>query len=136
MATDATRKAAEGLLHALPLPEGEAGWAREARAAARTRLLEAGAPVKRDEYWRFTDPSKLTAPLEPVGEGAGSSEAGHTATPFDALDAVTQHFVNGRHRPDLSDPLTLEGVTAAPLSEVLAQDITIARELFGKLEAA
>ncbi|MEM7499624.1 MAG: SufD family Fe-S cluster assembly protein, partial [Pseudomonadota bacterium] len=47
-----------------------------------------------------------------------------------------QHFVNGRHRPDLSDPLTLEGVTAAPLSEVLAQDITIARELFGKLEAA
>ncbi len=40
MATDAKRKAAEALLHVLPLPGREAGWAREARAAARTRLLD------------------------------------------------------------------------------------------------
>ncbi|MEL6767871.1 MAG: SufD family Fe-S cluster assembly protein [Pseudomonadota bacterium] len=134
MATDATRKAAEGLLHALPLPEGEAGWAREARAAARTRLLEAGAPARRDEYWRFTDPATLTTPLEPVAEGV--AEAGPGTTPFDALDAVTQVFVNGQLRADLSDPLALEGVAAGRLGEVLGQDITIARELFGKLEAA
>ncbi|MEM9762905.1 MAG: SufD family Fe-S cluster assembly protein [Pseudomonadota bacterium] len=134
MATDATRKAAEGLLHALPLPEGEAGWAREARAAARSRLLEAGAPARRDEYWRFTDPTTLTAPLAPVADG--SAEAGRGATPFDTLEAVTQHFVNGQLRADLSDPLALEGVAAGRLDEVLAQDITMARELFGKLEAA
>ncbi|MEO0426259.1 MAG: SufD family Fe-S cluster assembly protein [Pseudomonadota bacterium] len=132
MATDATRKAAEGMLHALPLPEGEAGWARDARAAARARLLEAGAPIKRDEYWRFTDPRALTVPMEPVGE----REPEKASTAFDGIEAVTQHFVNGRYRPDLSDPLALEGVAAGALSDVLAQDISIARELFGKLEAA
>ena len=66
MATDTKRKAAEALLHVLPLPGREAGWAREARAAARTRLLEAGAPARRDEYWKYTDPTQLTAPVAVV----------------------------------------------------------------------
>ncbi|MEM6942668.1 MAG: SufD family Fe-S cluster assembly protein, partial [Pseudomonadota bacterium] len=132
MATDATRRAAEELLHALPLPEGEASWVREVRAAARARLLDAGAPIKRDEYWRFTDPAKFTTPLAPVGEGEAAAED----TAFDSIDAVVQRFVNGRLRPDLSDAPVLEGVAIATLSQVLTQDITIARELFGALELA
>ncbi|MEM8596591.1 MAG: SufD family Fe-S cluster assembly protein [Pseudomonadota bacterium] len=133
MATDATRKAAEGLLHALPLPEGEAGWAREARAAARARLLEAGAPIKRDEYWRFTDPTRLTAPLAALAP-AESVEPETTA--FDGIETVTQHFVNGQLRMDLSDPMVLDGVALSSLADVLTQDITIAREIFAKLEVA
>ncbi|MEL6265342.1 MAG: Fe-S cluster assembly protein SufD, partial [Pseudomonadota bacterium] len=130
-ATDAKRKAAEALIAALPLPEGEAGWARDVRAAARTRLLEAGAPGRRDEYWRFTDPARLVAPMAaPEGEGAAVSP-----DPFPGIDAVTVAFVNGRHRADLSAPLP-EGVVGASLAEVMAQDISIARELFGRLELA
>ena len=33
-----TRRAAEAMLSALPMPQGEAGWAREVRARARARL--------------------------------------------------------------------------------------------------
>ena len=42
-AQDQKRLAAEAQLSALPLPEGEAGWARDVRAKARARLLAAGA---------------------------------------------------------------------------------------------
>ncbi|HET7409008.1 MAG TPA: SufD family Fe-S cluster assembly protein, partial [Paracoccaceae bacterium] len=126
------RRAAEAMLSALPMPEGEAGWAREVRARARARLLEAGAPAKRDEYWKYTDPTPLTAPLRVVeaGEPAG------TATPFDGLDATVVRFVNGRHRADLSDDGAGEGVAMATLAEILAQDITVFRDFFGALETA
>ena len=66
MATDAKRKAAEALLHVLPLPGREAGWAREARAAARIRLLEAGAPARTDPSWTYNDPAGVTQPLAVV----------------------------------------------------------------------
>ncbi|MCL5775895.1 SufD family Fe-S cluster assembly protein [Limibaculum sp. FT325] len=133
MATDATRKAAEALLHALALPEGEAGWVRERRAAARTRLFEAGAPMRRDEYWRFTDPARLTAPLALAGAGDAPAQA---AAAFAGIDAVRVRMVNGRLRPDLSDPMEQAGLAIAPLGAVLRQDISIAREIFGRLEAA
>ncbi|MEM6422476.1 MAG: SufD family Fe-S cluster assembly protein [Pseudomonadota bacterium] len=134
MATDLSRKTAEGLLSALPLPDGEAGWARDVRAAARTRLLDAGAPVKRDEYWRFTDPARLTVPLAPVEATSGAPGPDDDA--FAGIDAVTAAFVNGRFRPDLSDPLAQDGLAVGQLAEVTAQDISVAREVFGVLEAA
>ncbi len=132
-AREARRSGAEQLLSALPLPEGEPGWVRAARAAARGRFLESGAPVKRDEYWKYTDPTRLTAPLAPL-------EATDTAPEFQSqfgdLDPRRARFVNGRFRPDLSDDLALDGLTAAPLAEVLGQDISFARELYGRLEEA
>ncbi len=132
-AQDQKRRAAEALLSALPMPQGEAGWAREVRARARARLLDAGAPARRDEYWKYTDPAPLTAPLrsataEDEGAAAGSS--------LDAVDAATARFVNGRLRKDLSDLSAGAGVAIATLDETLAQDISIARELFGALETA
>jgi Fe-S cluster assembly protein SufD len=133
MVTDAKRQAAEALLGALPLPENEAGWAREARARARTRLLEAGAPGRRDEYWRQTDPSRLTAPLAPVGP---SEEPPAEPAFFGEVSARLARFVNGYWRPDLSDTLPHDGLAAIPLREALGQDIGMAREIFGALEAA
>ncbi len=129
---DDKRRLAEGLLAALPLPEGEAGWAREARAAARARLLEAGAPIRRDEYWKYTEPTALTAALAPAGPG----DAQQGEELFPEAGALTQRFVNGRHRPELSDPLALEGLSAAPISDALARDIGWLRDMFGALEAA
>ncbi len=133
MATDAKRKAAEALLHVLPLPGREAGWAREARAAARTRLLEAGAPTKRDEYWKYTDPARLIAPVAAV---AASDERPDIESQFGDVHPRRARFVNGQFRPDLSDDLNLPGLTVGTLSEVVQQDISFARDLFGELEAA
>jgi len=133
MATDAKRKAAEALLHVLPLPGREAGWAREARAAARTRLLEAGAPFKRDEYWKYTDPAGLTVPIA-VADATDARP--DFESQFGEVHPCRARFVNGRFRPDLSDDLDQDGLTVTTLSEVLSQDIGFARDLFGKLEAA
>jgi Fe-S cluster assembly protein SufD len=127
------RKGAEALLSALPLPDREAGWARHVRAAARGRLLEAGAPVRRDEYWKYTDPTKLTAP---AGAAPATGAAPEVPPQFGEVNPRRARFVNGRFRADLSDDLSLEGLSVAQLSAVLHQDITFARDLFGKLEAA
>jgi len=132
-ASDQKRRAAEALLHVLPLPGREAGWAREARAAARTRLLESGAPARRDEYWRYTDPARLTAPVAAVGE---TDARPAVESQFGGVHPRRARFVNGRFRPDLSTDLAQEGLTAATLAEVLQQDLSFARELFGRLEAA
>ncbi len=132
-AREAKRRAAEALLHILPLPGREAGWARSARAAARTRLLGAGAPAKRDEYWRYTDPARLTAPVavvEPAGDGP------QVMSLFGAVHPRRARFVNGRFRPELSDGLEQDGLGVSTLGEVLQQDIGIGRELFGVLETA
>lgn len=126
------RQGAEAMLSALPMPEGESGWAREMRARARTRLLEAGAPIRRDEYWRFTDPTPLTTPLAVVEAG----EAAETALPFADQNPALVRFVNGRHRADLSADSAGEGVAMATLPEVLSQDISIFRDIFGVLETA
>ena len=67
--TEARRR--PGAARAWPEPAGEAGWARAARARAARRLAERGAPVRRDEYWKFTDPSGLTAAAGAGGGGAG-----------------------------------------------------------------
>ena len=62
MAAPALRQeAARTLLDTHPLPSGEAGWAREARARAEALVAGQGLPGRRDEYWRFTNPEPLTA---------------------------------------------------------------------------
>jgi len=132
-ALDTKRRAAEALLHTLPLPGREAGWAREARAAARTRLLEAGAPAKRDEYWKYTDPTALVAPVAAVD---GAESGPQMDSQFGEVHPLRARFVNGRYRPDLSDHLQQDGLDVVTLADVLGKDITPARDLFGKLEAA
>ena len=53
---------------------------------------------------------------------------------FDGTDRLRLVFVDGVFAPDLSDDAAMEGVEIRPLAEVLATDITWARELFGVLE--
>ncbi len=116
--------------HAAPAKASH--WAEATRNDARARLLATGAPVRRDEYWRYTDPAPLTAdeatdcpPLEP-----------ETSPVFDDVDALRLVFVDGVFAPDLSDEAAMDGVEIQPLSEALNADIHWAKDLYGALEAA
>ncbi len=120
---------AQALLAAWPAPAGEAGWATAVRERASRRLAERGAPVRRDEYWKFTDPSPLTA--QPAPALPPEDEAAVFAT----VERVRLLFVDGVFAPDLSDAPELAGVEIRPLAEVLRTDIHWARDLFGVLEA-
>ncbi len=122
--------AAGALLGAWPEPAGEAAWARAARARAARRLAERGAPVRRDEYWKFTDPAALTVlPALPAALLATDE-----APVFEAIDALRLVFVDGVFAPELSDSGAVEGIELQPLGEALRQDIHWAREVFGVLE--
>ncbi|MHA3978660.1 Fe-S cluster assembly protein SufD [Halovulum sp. GXIMD14794] len=121
---------AEALLSRHAAPEAGARWAQDARAAAAARLREMGAPVRRDEYWKYTDPSALTsdapksaAPLEPEKEALYGDRA-----------QVKLVFVDGVLDEGLSDALSLEGLTIEPLAQALATDIHWAKDLYGVLE--
>jgi len=129
---DDKRRLAEALLAALPLPEDEATWARDARARARARLLESGAPIKRDEYWKYTEPRALTAPLAAVDPGASAAPG---ATAFDAVPARRTDILNGRVGNG-AEGLSQPGLATDTLASVLSQDISGMREVFGQLEEA
>ncbi len=123
---DATRRR----LAALGLPEGGA-WANAARRAALERLAAMGLPVRRDEYWRHTDPATLNAP-----EAAAAELPDGAAPPaFDAIDSLRLVFVDGVFAPERSDDPRLAGVEIERLSEAATRDIHWARELYGTLEA-
>ena len=123
--------AGQALLAAWPEPAGEAGWAQAVRARAARRLLERGAPARRDEYWRFTDPTSLIASPAPAAAVLVTDEA----AVFGDVDRLKLVFVDGVFAPELSDAAALAGVEIQPLATALAADIHWARDLFGALEA-
>ena len=110
-------EAAETLL-AAPAPTGEAGWAAAARAAAEARLRAMGGPVRRDEYWKYTDPAPLLA--------ADGAAAAHEA--FHGVEAVALRVG--------ADAPAVKGAAVSTLSEALSADLGWPRELFGALETA
>ena len=121
---------AEAMLARAGAPERASAWAEEARAAARARFLGAGAPGRRDEYWKYTDPTRLTA------DTAEAAALEREEVPvFDEVDALRLVFVDGEFRADLSDDPAMDGVEIQPLSEALSADIHWARDLYGALEA-
>jgi Fe-S cluster assembly protein SufD len=122
---------ASALLAAWPEPHDEAGWVRTARSRAASRFLERGAPVRRDEYWRFTEPRSLTA-IPPAPAAMLQTEDTEVFAGVDALKLV---FVDGVLVPERSDATALDGVEIQPLREAFRTDIHWARELFGVLEA-
>lgn len=103
------------------------GWQGRVRGEALERLTAMGLPGKRDEYWRYTDPSALTSaevkPISGLGEVA-----------FDGIDALKVVFVDGVFDAAASDDLTLAGVEISRLAEAVT-DIHWAGELYGELEA-
>lgn len=118
-------------LSALALPAGGA-WATEARRAALQRLVGMGLPTRRDEYWRWTDPSSLTAAEPPRAATFDPRER----MPFDGVDAVRVVFVDGVFDAAASDDLAAAGVEIERLAEAAGRDIHWARDLYGRLEAA
>ena len=114
----------------LALPAG-APWAMAARRAALGRLTAMGLPGRRDEYWRYTDPATLNAPLAPTA----ALFAVDGAPAFDSIDRLRIVFVDGVFAPALSDPLAETGLEVERLATVVAKDIHWARDLHGVLEA-
>ncbi|MGI3185299.1 Fe-S cluster assembly protein SufD [Nioella aestuarii] len=111
------------------MPEG-AGWANDARSAALGRLTAMGLPKKRDEYWKYSDPTTLNQPDAPR---AGLFVTDETM-PFSDVDRLKIVFVDGVFDAAASDDLSMEGVEVDRLSDALARDIHWARDLYGVLE--
>ena len=125
----AKRGATDERLAGLSLPEGPA-WAVQARASAKNRLAGMGLPMRRDEYWRWTDPTSLTSQEAPKAALPAADEA----SMFDRIERARIVFVDGILRPEESDALDLEGVEITRLAD--AADIHWAQDLYGVLEAA
>ncbi|MEM7267915.1 MAG: SufD family Fe-S cluster assembly protein [Pseudomonadota bacterium] len=124
--------AVDALIARHAAPERGAAWAENTRASARARLNAMGAPTGRDEYWKFTDPTPLTA-----AEAAEYSPARHDDVPvFDDVDALRLVFVDGEFSAELSDDPSMEGVEIHPLATALGADIHWAKGFYGTLEAA
>lgn len=122
----------DSLLARHAAPAKAADWAEATRSDARARLLATGAPVRRDEYWRYTDPAPLTAP-----EATDCPPLEQEANPvFEDVDALRLVFVDGVFAPDLSDEAAMDNVEIQPLAEALSADIHWAKGLYGALEAA
>ncbi len=121
--------ASAALLAVWPEPAGEAAWASAARARATRRFLDMGAPIRRDEYWRFTDPTSLTAEAAPEAAVLSADEA------FAEAAGPRLVFVDGVFAPERSDALDVAGVEVQALGAALATDIHWARDVLGVLEA-
>lgn len=109
-----------------------AGWLRRAREAAMDRLKGMGLPEKRDEYWRFTDPSRLLSdPVTPAEVFHPTDES----PIFGAIDCLKLVFVDGVFDAEASDNIAGEGLEISRLSDAGQADIHWAHDLYGVLEA-
>ena len=107
-----------------------ADWPGPARAAAAKRLQNMGLPLRRDEYWRYTNPddyNAVSAPCAAIADPADEPE------PFAGIDRLRIVFVDGVFDPAASDDLSLAGVEIDRLAT--APDLPWVRDLFGTLEA-
>lgn len=114
------------------IPDG-AAWSNEARADALSRLRAMGLPTRRDEYWKFSDPSTLTAVDAPR---AAVFHATDEVPLYDGIDRLKLVFVDGVFDADQSDDMAMEGVEIERLADVMAKDIHWAKDVYGVLETA
>lgn len=128
---DGLREALTGArIAALDLPKG--GFTAQARADALARLRAMGLPVRRDEYWRYTDPASLNA-AEAEGAPRFDPKEPHVFAGTDRIELV---FVDGVFDAARSDDLSLGGAEIVRLAEADRADIHWARDIYGVLEAA
>ncbi|WP_085879943.1 SufB/SufD family protein [Roseisalinus antarcticus] len=120
----------EARLSTLSLPAAT-GWAEAARNEALARVQEMGLPHRRDEYWRFADPSSLTVAEPPRAALFDTGEA----PIFSDIDRLRIVFVDGVFDPEASDDLALEGIEIERLTDALGKDIHWVRDVYGVLEA-
>jgi Fe-S cluster assembly protein SufD len=108
-----------------------APWAQAARADARARLDAMGLPQRRDEYWRFTDPTSLNAPIPAPAQIRPDVDP----APFAEADPLRLVFVDGVPDREASDALALENVEVDLLSDAMRREDHWAAGLYGVLEA-
>ncbi|WP_375256224.1 SufD family Fe-S cluster assembly protein [Yoonia sp.] len=120
----------EARLDGVSLPQG-AAWSNAVRTDAMARLRQMGLPTKRDEYWKYTDPSSLT-----TADAAPAALFYNDEGPlFAEVDRVKIVFVDGVFDAEASDDLKAEGVEIERLAEAAQTDIHWVKELYGVLEA-
>ncbi len=108
-----------------------AAWMNAARADALARVRQMGLPTKRDEYWKYTDPTSLTD----VDASQAALFENDEGPLFADVDRVRIVFVDGVFDAAASDDLTAGGVTIERLHDAAATDIHWAKDLYGVLEA-
>jgi len=108
------------------------GWSAAIRADAVSRLAQVGLPSKRDEYWKYTDPTVLTSPEATTAATLDTGEA----PLFDAIDRLKLVFVDGIFDAEASDDLSIEGASIEMLSDAMDKDIHWAKDVYGALETA
>ncbi len=123
-------EATEARIGAMSWPKG--GFTAAARAEALARFRAAGLPGKRDEYWRYTDPSSLTVATAPE---AAVFEAHDEAPIFGGRERTVIAFVDGVFDAARSDDLAGTGLEISRLAEADRADLHWARDLYGVLEA-
>ncbi len=126
--TNVKQTATDARLSALSLPKS--GWSAPARVSADARLRAMGVPGRRDEYWKYTDPTSfnLASPTKAALFDPKESEM------FSTLDRLNIVFVDGEFSADLSDPLTGTGLEIARLADIADLDVHWAKEYYGVLE--
>ena len=97
------------------------------RLDAMNRVISMGLPHKRDEYWKYTDPTTLTQ-SDVVPAALFSSDE---APLFGDIDRVKVVFVDGAFDADASDDLACEGIEISRLADVNGG---WAADLYGTLE--
>jgi Fe-S cluster assembly protein SufD len=91
-----------------------------------------GLPGKRDEYWRYTDPSSLTAAGAPA---AAVFDASDEPPAFDGIDRLKLVFVDGVFDAAASDDLTMTGIEIDRLA-TMGVAPHWAEDFYGDLEKA
>lgn len=112
------------------LPDGQGAWAQAARVAAEARLNAMGMPGRRDEYWKYTNPTSFTDVVAPEAQIFVSDDA----PIFEGTDTLRVVFVDGVFDEQASDDLSLEGVEITRLAQAVTVDIHWAKDVYGVLE--
>jgi len=107
-----------------------AGWAHATRKDALTRLRQMGLPGRRDEYWKYTDPTSLSQSNVIPAAPFHSDET----VVFGQIDRLKIVFRDGVFDPAASDDLAMDGLTVERLSDAVQKDIHWAQDYFGVLE--
>ncbi|MEM6467830.1 MAG: SufD family Fe-S cluster assembly protein, partial [Pseudomonadota bacterium] len=111
---------------ATPAP---AAWEAEIRADAAVRLRAVGGPVRRDEYWRYTDPAPFMADTADMGAaqtGEHADFSAHTGLHFGFTDGVLDQPSGAQ--------AAVDGLETSSLAEALAEDDHWSKDLFAQLE--
>ncbi len=117
-----------GRIAGLGLPAGF----QAARERALARLQSMGLPGKRDEYWRYTDPSSLTAS---DAAAAAVFDANDEPPAFDGIDRLKLVFIDGVFDAAASDDLTMSGIEISRLAAAGSAPHW-AEDFYGDLEKA